>query len=338
MEGQKINYVCIQSYNYKMEDIMKYQNNFMEIIKKCKMEYDEYEKDKDDKKINRQKLINYSRLEILKSETLCRFFLDIENLNENSNIEFIDINNYKIPKFLEEFEEYMGFNHHSFTITLNNNSVHKGLSYHVIWPYVIKFMDIKKYIIDFINHNNKYVQYIDSSIYSTRRIFRCPYQYKPAIRKDPRRINDYHKIIFSNNIIDIDNNLDVCISNSILQNIYNLENVNKDININFDDINKYTIMYKESKKKESEQLHNNQLNNIQQESKEPFEKMNENKQTNQTKETVNTIPINQPNQTDNKNNVIEQMLNIAKNNGIDVNNPEDILKLISQMISINNSN
>ena len=328
MEDQKINYVCIKSYNYKMEDIMKFQKNFMDIIKRCKKEYDEYEEHKDDKRINREKLISYSRLEVLKTDTLCRFFLDIENLNEKSDIEFIKFNDYLVPKFLEDFENYMGFRQHSFTITLNNNSAHKGLSYHVIWPYVIKFGDIKKYIVDFINHNNKFVAYIDSSIYSSRRIFRCPYQHKPAIKKEGRRINDYHKIIFSDNITDIDNNLDVCISNSIIQNIYGLNKVEKDITVSYEDMNKYFAMYKDTKKKESETLKQKQLNNTDKdiEGKEPYEKFKTNDGEIKTNDEENKTQ-----------NVIEKMLEDAKNGGIDINNPEEILKLISQMISMGNS-
>lgn len=331
MDTQKINYVCIKSYNYKMDDIMKYYNNFFEIIKNCKKEYDEYEKEKDDTKIDREKLISYSRLEILKSNTKCRFFLDVENINEN-NAEFIKINDkYSYPKFLEEFERYMDFKPHSFTITLNNNSEHIGYSYHIIWPYTIQFDNIKKYIIDFINKNPQYAGFIDSSIYSARRIFRCPYQHKPALKKNGRRINDYHKIIFSDGIDDIDNNLDKCISNSIIQNIFNLEEVKKEINIGYDDINRYNTIYRETKKKESDQLKHNQINNPNtlkqknknpnEEDKEPFEQ--------QDKEPI-----------EKKNNIttdINDVLNKIQEAGININNPQDILNLISHLISINSS-
>jgi len=308
MENQKINYVCIKSYNYKMDDIMKYYNNFFETIKKCKIEYDEYEKDKDESKINRDSLISYSRLEILKSDTICRFFLDVENLTEK-DVEFVKINDkFSYPKFLEEFERYMDFKPHSFTITINNNSEHQGLSYHIIWPYSIKFDNIKKYIIDFINHNPQYAAYIDSSIYSTRRIFRCPYQHKPAHKKNGRRINDYHKIIFSNGIDDIDNNLDLCISNSIIQNIFNLDDIKKSIDISYEDINRYNSIYRETKKKESDQLKPKPDNNI--EGKEPIEI--------------------------NKNiNVVDDIMSKIKDAGIDINNPQEILNLVSQMISYN---
>lgn len=325
MDKQKINYVCIKSYNYKMEDIMKYYNNFFDIIKRCKLEYDSYEESKDESQITREKLINYSRLEILKSDTICRFFLDIENLTEQDNIEFVRINEkYIYPKFLEDFENYMGFKHQSFTITLNNNTEHGGLSYHIIWPYSIKFSDIKKYIIDFINHNPNYAGYIDSSIYSKRRIFRNVYQHKPALRRNGRRINDYHKIIFSNSISDIDNNLDYCISNSILQNIYNLESVSKNINISYDDVVKYSTIYSDAKKKESEQLKQNLNNgNTQEEGKEPYEKIQTNNIT--TEQHIY------------KENFIKHFLNDAKNGGVNVNNPEELLKFISQLIEYNNS-
>ena len=319
MEEQNINYVCIKSYNYKMDDLMKFYKNFFEIIKNCKLEYDEYEKDKDESKITRDKLINYSRLEILKTDTMCRFFLDVENLKDN-DVAYIQINDkFKYPKFLEDFEVYMGFRPRSFTITLNNNSEHNGYSYHVIWPYIIKFGDIKKYIIDFINHNTQYAGYIDSSIYSSRRIFRCPYQHKPALKKNGRRINDYHKIIFSNGIDDIDNNLDISISNSIIQNIFNLENVNKDVNINYDDMTRYNTIYRETRKKESDQLKPKQLEDKEnkQEDLEPLEKKNEH--------------------IDNNINIIDKLIEDVKNSGIDMNNPNDILNLVSQMINKYNS-
>lgn len=312
MENQKINYVCIKSYNYKMDDIMKYYNNFFEIIKKCKIEYDNFEKDKDETKINRDNLISYSRLEILKFDTICRFFLDVENITYK-DVEFVKINdNYSYPKFLDDFEKYMDFKPHSFTLTINNNSEHAGLSYHVIWPYTIQFDNIKKYIIDFINHNPQYAGYIDSSIYSKRRIFRCPYQHKPALKKNGRRINDYHKIIFSNGISDIDNNLDFCISNSIIQNIFELDEVKKSIDISYEDINKYNIIYRETKKKESDQLKPNPEENV--EGKEPIEK----------EKKIENINI-------------DNIMYIIKNAGIDINNPQEILNLVSKMISYNTS-
>lgn len=305
---QEIKYVCIKSYNYKMEDLMKYYKNFFEIIKQCKKEYDEYEIDNDENRITRDKLISYSRLEILKHDTMCRFFLDIENLNDN--VEYININDkYKYPKFLEDFENYMGFEHQSFTLTLNNNSEHEGLSYHVIWPYVIQFSKIKQYIIDFINQNPQYVLYIDSSIYSNRRIFRCPYQHKPALKRNGRRINDYHKIIFSRRISDIDNNLDFCISNSIIQNIDGLPEINKSINISYDEIDKYNLLYKNTKKKESDQLKPKI-----EEDKEPLE-----------------YPQN--NATNTSNNILD----ILKNSGIDINNSQEILNIISQLINTTQS-
>ena len=312
MEGQKINYVCIKSYNYRMDDIMKYLNNFIETIKRCKIEYDDFEKDKDETKINRDKLISYSRLEILTSDTICRFFLDVENINDN-DVEFVNINDtYKYPKFLEDFERYMDFKPHSFTLTLNNNSEHAGLSYHVIWPYTIQFNNIKKYIIDFINHNPQYAAYIDSSIYSSRRIFRCPYQHKPALKKNYRRISDYHKIIFSDGITDIDNNLDVCISNSIIQNIYGLEDIKKSINISYEDINKYQTIYRDTKKKESEQLKPNDDNN-------------------EGKETTEQIKIKE------NISIVDDIMNKIQGAGIDINDPQEILNLVSQMISYKTS-
>lgn len=81
-------------------------------------------------------------------------------------------------------------------LTCNEASTgHKkaGLSYHVILPIVISYLDMKRLICMFIDSHQNYSNYMDASVYSAVRLFRLPDNGKMS--EAGIDMNDVHKII-----------------------------------------------------------------------------------------------------------------------------------------------
>lgn len=117
-----------------------------------------------------------------------RMYFDIENIpysKSNLIYEIIDklIHYYNLP--------------HNYTLTFNDKSEKHKLSYHLFFPIQISRIDIYKLIFDFhYQTQNKFINFIDLSVYSVNQIFRTCYSIKFLIKDNILSFSyDYHKII-----------------------------------------------------------------------------------------------------------------------------------------------
>lgn len=110
-----------------------------------------------------------SSFEVLRND-LQRIYLDIENVpNEESSM---------IYKIIECFSEFINIDKEVVCFTKNEHSSnHFGLSYHVVFPYYMEYLLIKRLVCMFKQEYPEYENYIDSSVYTPNRIFRLPNQY-----------------------------------------------------------------------------------------------------------------------------------------------------------------
>ena len=68
-----------------------------------------------------------------------------------------------------------------YTLTMNAASAnHSGLSYHVILPYAMDYLLLKRCVAAFKVKHPEYEKYVDQSVYSHNRLFRLPEQGKPT--------------------------------------------------------------------------------------------------------------------------------------------------------------
>lgn len=155
--------------------------------------------------------LNKTCFEVLKNDIL-RIFLDLENI-ETDKPEL-----YK--QIIKDFITYTGLNLDTtkYIITLNEGSHHPGLSYHVIFHVITTMKNLRNTVMRFKQSYKDYEKYVDSSIYTSTRLFRLPYQYG-CIQTNTKYPEDYtlskdiHKIIEKVNI-ENDN-----IENYIIQHI-----------------------------------------------------------------------------------------------------------------------
>lgn len=151
------------------------------------------------------------------SRYINRLFLDIEKLPYGMSSEYLN-------KIINDFIKYIKSNltlykynidndkanidihikvsndeiNFNYVITHNiSSSSHYGDSYHVIFSniYIYHTAQTKSILTDFINKHIEYIEYIDTTIYTTRRLFRLPYcrNIAPGPRKTINK-NDIHKI------------------------------------------------------------------------------------------------------------------------------------------------
>ena len=122
---------------------------------------------------------NFSRYEVL-SNTIRKLYFDIdgipltdENLVHEFMREYEEFFKTKIKNISSDFTEPF-----KYVITSNkNSSTHPGLSYHIIvWNYCMYYLDQKRILSIFKNSSagTKYIQYIDTSVYSSLRLFKVP--------------------------------------------------------------------------------------------------------------------------------------------------------------------
>lgn len=213
----------------------------------------------------------YSLLEILTNDTI-RFFMDIENIPDDQD--------KLIYTIIEDLVKYFNIPL-KYSLTLNKKSNHKGLSYHVYFPFRINKTIAYKLIQNFLCEHSSYYSYIDSSIYTKNRLFRTIGSVDPGKVINTRNLESVHELVEGD------------IEDTIIQNYINLENF--PVSETFD-LNKYIssneyIKFKYSKINR-ERFSNNYNYNIQnyiKENKEQFQKLIQIIKTNQIEKSNNAL-------------------------------------------------
>jgi len=129
-----------------------------------------------------------------------RVFLDIENIPRDNRTIIKDIIK-SFSNLLEIEGEYLSnamdgtfifqrdFNN-DYVVTINeHSSSHEGLSYHVIYKNIY-FRDrecYKVFLVKFLNLYQDYTKYVDTSIYTSTRLFRLPYSKNIKSSKDNKK-------------------------------------------------------------------------------------------------------------------------------------------------------
>ena len=107
--------------------------------------------------INRYNNINLSLFEIITysswmyKNSFCKFYINVNIPKDYDN--FINYKNVKIPKMINEFEDFMKFDNESAVISYYKN---ENIEYKVKWPYPTYFSLINYYIYEFIKIHNEY--------------------------------------------------------------------------------------------------------------------------------------------------------------------------------------
>ena len=139
--------------------------------------------------------MNFSRYEILNNDVR-KLYFDIDGvplMNENLVHEFMhtyeEFFKTKINDASNTFTEPF-----KYVITSNkNSSTHPGLSHHVIvWNYSMDYLE-QKHILNMFKNSTagtKYIKYVDSSVYSSLRLFKVPNFIGIPINANPE---NYHR-------------------------------------------------------------------------------------------------------------------------------------------------
>jgi hypothetical protein len=148
-----------------------------------------------DMKVNQS---NTTTFEILQNGKELRIYVDIEKIPLEKEDLICSICDDLLSFMREKCPEFH-VQKHDLAITENGNSTsHEGRSYHVIIPVKTTQNIMKRLLINFVNDEryNKYIDYIDCSVYSNFRLFRVPNQI--GFSKDGERITDnIHVPIFN---------------------------------------------------------------------------------------------------------------------------------------------
>lgn len=191
-----------------------------------------------------------SIFEYLTKGTPTRIYFDIENIPNDDRTTFENI----VGDLKTFIAKTSGIEIGDYCLTKNEGSRHPGQSYHLIFSeyYISNYCDILNLLSQFIKEFPHYKQFIDSSVYSKKRLFRSINQIGVNKRKDeePRPNTDIHKIVKGT------------IKDSILQNV--------------DGLKEFTHEYEFEKSAGLKQISNNTM----------FEKQNK-QQNNQPNITVN---------------------------------------------------
>lgn len=141
---------------------------------------------------------NISTYEVLKRDVR-KIYFDIEKIPVDQPKLIYDMMNDINDFFKNKAGDQLTNGDMRFIITHNGDSAnHDGLSYHLIcYNYSMSYQNMKGIITEFVNTvGNKYFEYIDTSVYSTKRLFKLPYYI--GIIKDgglDDNINNYHYIV-----------------------------------------------------------------------------------------------------------------------------------------------
>ena len=153
----------------------------------------------------------YSIFEVLKNFQYSKVYFDIENIDyTNDKLIYEIIDELKI-RLVEYFRFINGGEPKSFDVVITkniNSQTHPGLSYHVIFSNLKAQPDkLKQFVIYYVSKEYKGHEYIDPSVYSKDRLFRCVNQ--PGVNKKdndnfdaPLVMNDKHTLITDNKIED----------------------------------------------------------------------------------------------------------------------------------------
>lgn len=115
-----------------------------------------------------------SYYEILNENT--KLYFDIEGISFNEP----DLIDQIIKDLIEFIHNESDIEINKYVLTINKASkTHKGLSYHLIFPeyYVLKNQYLKQILNKFIKLHYEYVNFMDASVYSRNRLFKCVNQY-----------------------------------------------------------------------------------------------------------------------------------------------------------------
>ena len=188
----RIQYIDIESYNSERSNT--YEPTTSYLIKLLE------QASEDNKNIKIHDNVNYSLLEVLTDDEV-RMYFDIKNIpkdNKEMIYEIID-KIYEIMK-LEYRDIYKSDTYTNYTLTVNNNSHHEKLSYHLFLPIVSTKTDIYNFVKLFNYRTDyKYVNMIDCSVYGENVLFRTVGSRRPSNSNKsqftPRNQEDYHKLI-----------------------------------------------------------------------------------------------------------------------------------------------
>lgn len=108
---------------------------------------------------------NYCNYEVL-GNTIRKLYVDVENIpisDENYIYQLIS----DLCKYLKIPETY--------GLTKNSGSTtHKGLSYHIVFPYTLNYPIMEKVMDAFVTVHPQHNDYVDRSVYTNFRLFRLP--------------------------------------------------------------------------------------------------------------------------------------------------------------------
>lgn len=184
-----------------------------------------------------------SIFEILMTNDPVKIYLDIENIPKDDTQLIYEI----INKFKEFVKRTANYDLEKYVLTQNQHSRHEGLSYHLIFTeyYVRHNYEIKAMITQFISENPDYKNFIDMSVYSNKRLFRCINQKNVKNKNTDGEIDDddMHKIISENGTV----------AESVIQNTYNLKLLEHEYPMNKDFADSANPSFKYVKRQERKQ-------------------------------------------------------------------------------------
>lgn len=128
---------------------------------------------------------DYSILEYLKNNDI-RVYLDIDKIPLNDG--------YIIYKIIEKFIKMYKLSN-EYTLTINENSYHEGLSFHLFFPYRTTKEKCFTLVKNFIEKYQKFKNYIDINVYN-QPYFRCVNMPCPGYLQYNRSLFNKHELIY----------------------------------------------------------------------------------------------------------------------------------------------
>jgi hypothetical protein len=155
----------------------------------------------------------FSILENLYESRLLKIFFDIENIpSDQPNL---------IYKIIDEIFDFFQFDNRKYALTLNKNSRHPGLSYHLYFPYTSYLSNMNNMVHSLCYNKPHITNYIDTSVYANNRLFRVVGACDLIDKKtEKRNLESYHELIKGN------------IEDSIIQNTFGLKEYISERNFN----------------------------------------------------------------------------------------------------------
>lgn len=217
-----ISFVDISSYSEKRMVYKLSLEDYMKILRE--------QADYDNKFEHKHDNANKSILECLTDENV-RLYLDIENIQSD--------NDELVNEIVSEFAKYYGLG--DYAMTFNPNSHHEGRSYHIFFNVKTTKSNIFNMIVKFnVATDFKYSSYIDHRIYGKNRLFRAVGSICPMMKfNEPRRTNDYHRLIKGN------------LEDTIIQNIDGLITYGNNYVLTIEMLNQFKSAVYQQEKKDS---------------------------------------------------------------------------------------